>query len=248
MKEILGESIEIVAALPGKYSFLKACAQLSKDKGSDAFAGAQYLPPFQSWRQSAAKFLPLVEASYVTSDSGTGLVHSAPAHGMEDYQAFKQLYKARDAEAAQLPSLVDGDGLFQRGNTAFIDDKVMQRLEGKSVLGDGAQETILLLEEQGLLAASRKIRHKYPYDWKTKQPVIVRATPQWFANLDHIKDIAIEALRNVNFVPVQGGRNLSSLIASLTPDLQVAIAWRPLFVAGQSGASLDRGLGVSRFR
>ena len=71
-------------------------------------------------------------------------------------------------------------------------------------MGEGAKEVIKLLHEQNLLIATRKIRHKYPYDWKTKKPVIIRATPQWFANLDRIKDKAISALSSVNFVPAQG--------------------------------------------
>lgn len=96
------------------------------------------------------------------------------------------------------------DGLFQKAADTPIDDSAMARLEGKSVLGEGAKEVIKLLHEQNLLIATRKIRHKYPYDWKTKKPVIIRATPQWFANLDRIKDKAISALSSVNFVPAQG--------------------------------------------
>lgn len=163
-----------------------------------------YLPPFQSRRKATGASLPLIEASYVTPDSGTGLVHSAPAHGMDDYQAFLALSHGADTATRQMPSLVDGDGRFQRSSTVTLDDNVIERLEGKPVLGDGTKEVISLLHEQGLLVATRKIRHKYPYDWKTKQPVIIRATPQWFANLDHIKGKAIEALQEVKFIPEQG--------------------------------------------
>ena len=162
------------------------------------FDEARYKAPFQS------DDLPMIPADYVTSDSGTGLVHSAPSHGMEDYQAFKSMQKGEDATARLIPSLVDADGLFQLASEATIDESVMQRLIGKAVLGDGAKEVIQILREQDLLVATKKIRHKYPYDWKTKQPVIIRATPQWFANLDHIKDKAMEALKNVHFVPEQG--------------------------------------------
>ncbi len=56
-----------------------------------------------------------------------------------------------------------------------------------------------ILKERGALISAQTLRHKYPYDWRSKQPVIVRATAQWFANLDHIKEQAIEALRDVTF-------------------------------------------------
>lgn len=148
------------------------------------------------------EYLPLIPAAYVTADSGTGLVHSAPAHGQEDYQTFRS--GLPDADLSSLDSPVDEDGLFRGSYLGPAEPHDLERLKGKSVLGDGVQEVIKILRERNHLVATQKIRHKYPYDWKTKQPVIVRTTPQWFANLDKIKEQAVQALETVNFVPQQG--------------------------------------------
>ncbi|QRV82004.1 Isoleucyl-tRNA synthetase [Ceratobasidium sp. AG-Ba] len=134
---------------------------------------------------------PILPAKYVTSESGTGLVHTAPAHGGEDYTAWRLASKHGD-----IISPVDGEGKFT--------DAVGQswaRLIGKEVLGDGNIEVIRILKELGALVKKETLRHRYPYDWKTKKPVIMRATSQWFTNLDAIKDAALEALKDVKFYP-----------------------------------------------
>lgn len=131
-------------------------------------------------------------------------MHGAPAHGVEDYQVFKASPWGADQES--LASPVNEDGLFTSQDHGFANPVDLMRLVGKSVLEDGSKEVITMLEERQYLVAKQKIRHKYPYDWKTKQPVIIRATPQWFASIDQIKASAVQALANdVAFVPEQGG-------------------------------------------
>jgi isoleucyl-tRNA synthetase len=83
---------------------------------------------------------------------------------------------------------------------------------GKEVLSDGAREVISILKERDALVCAHTLRHKYPYDWRSKQPVIVRATAQWFANLDRIKQQAIDALRDVVFVPANSRARLETFI------------------------------------
>lgn len=75
---------------------------------------------------------------------------------------------------------------------------------GKGVLGEGTDAMVDLLRERGVLLAEETIEHRYPYDWKSKKPIIVRATPQWFADVEHIKEDALAALEEVHFHPAQG--------------------------------------------
>lgn len=148
-------------------------------------------------------------------------MHSAPAHGQEDYQCWRDEFATDGLIQEELISPVDADGLFCQDTTGSIEDGLMKRLQGKSVLNEGGKTVLGILRERNLLVAVSKIRHKYPYDWKSKKPVIYRfavsylcrrqktnevfsTTPQWFANLDKIKDTAIAALEKVNFVPAQG--------------------------------------------
>lgn len=146
--------------------------------------------------------LPVLPAGYVTDESGTGLVHCAPAHGIEDFAAYKEQLAHTANFGIICP--VDEDGLYRSDDTGLISQKLMKRLQGKEVLSSGGKEVIDIMKEGGLLLAEMKIRHKYPYDWKSKKPVIVRTTNQYFANLERIKDQAVQALRKVKFVPEQG--------------------------------------------
>jgi isoleucyl-tRNA synthetase len=107
---------------------------------------------------------PVLAAKHVTSESGTGLVHTAPAHGPDDYAAWRA-----NNQTGEIVCPVDSEGKF----TDAIGNK-WSRLVGKEVLGDGNIEVIRVLKEAGLLVKKEAIRHRYPYDWKTKMPVIFR--------------------------------------------------------------------------
>ena len=178
--------------------------------GSDLL-DSKYRTPLMS---SAAEPRPILPAEYVTAGSGTGLVHSAPAHGAEDYDVFRS------------QGLLDKHGIFSPIDDAGcytleleqLDDpssnggKLSDRLVGKDVLGEGAKEIVNILREKDALLSIHTLRHKYPYDWRSKLPVIVRATSQWFANLDRIKEAAIKALENVTFVPASSRTRLESFV------------------------------------
>jgi len=143
-----------------------------------------------------SKTKPVISAGHVTSQSGSGLVHCAPSHGLDDYLAFSAAFPRSSTSASaldNLPSPIDDGGCFVAG----VDD----RLVGLEALGHGSDVMRDILREQGVLLRQERVEHKYPYDWKTKQPVLVRATRQWFANLDGIKEQALEALEQVQFVP-----------------------------------------------
>jgi isoleucyl-tRNA synthetase len=138
-------------------------------------------------------------ADFVSADSGTGLVHCAPGHGMEDYAACKK--KGIPAFAP-----VDDAGCFT--DAAFPEDPAA--LACLPVLEDGTAKVIELLDD--MVVSVRKYKHKYPYDWRTKLPVIVRATEQWFADVGSIKEVALASLANVEFIPNSGKPRLESFV------------------------------------
>ncbi|RXM28772.1 Isoleucine--tRNA ligase, mitochondrial [Acipenser ruthenus] len=140
---------------------------------------------------------PLLPANHVTMLKGTGLVHTAPAHGMDDYSVASQFKLPVDC-------LVDEDGNFT--------ESAGPELHSKSVLGDGTQAVIAMLRDTKALLKEEEIVHSYPYDWRTKKPVIIRASKQWFVNTGSIKDRAQEVLKKVRVIP-ESAR--SSLLAML---------------------------------
>ena len=139
---------------------------------------------------------PIITAGFVTADSGTGLVHCAPGHGMDDYEACLSR-----GIAAFAP--VDDAGRFT--------DKV-SNLAGKFVLDDGNKAVLQHVDDHGYLIDKHRYQHKYPYDWRSKLPIIIRATEQWFADVGDIRDGAIEALQDVHFTPASGRHRLENFV------------------------------------
>ncbi|CCC05983.1 unnamed protein product [Sordaria macrospora k-hell] len=134
---------------------------------------------------------PFIHGPFVTPDSGSGLVHCAPGHGFDDYLICKDL-------GIPVSAPVDNYGIFTE--EAYPDDP--SRLEGVSVLEGGSAAVLELFKDNVLNV--HKYKHKYPYDWRTKKPIIIRATAQWFADVDSIKELALKALEEVKFVPESG--------------------------------------------
>jgi isoleucyl-tRNA synthetase len=173
---------------------------LSGLRGSDLAGQLQYENPFQK----ARGLQPVIHADFVTDSSGTGLVHLAAGHGMDDYHVCHAL-----GFAAFAP--VDDAGAFTKD--AFPEQPEL--LEGLLVADEkktGSNAVCDYLEKQGLLRGKQVYRHKYPIDWRTKQPIITRATEQWFANVESIKDASMKAITDVQFVPETGRSRLESFI------------------------------------
>lgn len=157
---------------------------------------------------------PVVCADFVTASSGTGLVHMAPGHGMEDYQVCQQLGIG--------PAFAPVDDTGNYTPDVSTQEALVQKLSGLDVQTDGVDAVLAVLRApsqylpQGrqdvLLLASHSFTHKNPIDWRTKQPVIVRATAQWFADVSAIKDRALMALDSVDFIPASGKTRLSSFV------------------------------------
>lgn len=142
---------------------------------------------------------PIIHADFVSAESGSGLVHLAPGHGMDDYEVCMKL-------GIKAAAPVDDLGCFT--SAALPDDP--QALEGKSVLDGGSAVVLKILGDKVL--TTHKYKHKYPYDWRTKLPVIVRATEQWFADVGHVKSDALQAMKDVRFIPEAGQARLESFI------------------------------------
>ncbi|KAJ9119442.1 hypothetical protein QFC24_005675 [Naganishia onofrii] len=198
-----------VEALTDALGKMKILASLS---GED-LVGTKYQHLF--WKEG----LPapqIIFGKHVTAAAGTSLVHTAPAHGQEDYVAFREAFTtttAADGQVEELRCPVDDEGRFTGDLEAWTEDAALaNRLVGKSVLGEAVPEMIQILREKGILLHTEMLRHRYPCDWKTKEPVIMRATPQWFANIESIKQSAIDAMETVNFKPEQSKRRLESFV------------------------------------
>jgi isoleucyl-tRNA synthetase len=164
---------------------------------------------------------PFISADFVTATSGTGLVHMAPGHGMEDYQVC-QKYGIGPAFAP-----VDDEGRFTAEAfpahvalpEAYTGDLQSPSLTGLFAEKEGAQKVLEILGDSGnlyadtsLLLVAHKFTHKNPIDWRTKKPVITRATAQWFADVSLIKDRALAAIEDVKFVPESGRNRLKAFI------------------------------------
>ncbi|ORY10684.1 tRNA synthetases class I-domain-containing protein [Clohesyomyces aquaticus] len=192
-KDVLGRELEVV---------------LEGLRGFDLAGHLQYSNPFQK----ANGPQPVIHAAFVSDASGTGLVHLAPGHGMDDYHV---------CSALGIPAFAPVDDAGALTEEAFPErPDLLQGLpvqtpdsEGQVGRLESGTETIVdYLLEQNLLRASQSYTHKYPIDWRTKQPVIIRATEQWFANVDGIKEAAMKALDQVEFIPHGGRARLESFI------------------------------------
>lgn len=135
---------------------------------------ASYLPIFSTLPNAPVPSAPLriLHAPHVTADSGTGLVHCAPAHGAEDYAAFRG--QGLLPPGARMLCHVDDTGAFSADVEEVVGKDRAGTLLGKEVLKDGGRAAVELLKEVGALVKVQRVKHRYPYDWKTNEPIIVR--------------------------------------------------------------------------
>ncbi len=143
------------------------------------------------------KQVPVIVGEHVTLDAGTGAVHTAPAHGVEDFQVGLKYQLPVDCP-------VDGHGKFMEGTAFFA---------GESVLTVDAKVLELLREKQVLLHHTA-ITHSYPHCWRTKTPLIFRATPQWFISMEQagLRDSAMKTIPTVDWVPEWGEGRIHAMI------------------------------------
>ncbi len=139
----------------------------------------------------------VIGGDYITTESGTGLVHTAPGHGQEDYITGQKYH---------LPILSPVD---DRGN--FTEEA--GEFKGLNVLKDANQAIIDALIAKNSLLGEEAYVHKYPYDWRTKKPTIFRATEQWFASVDGFREAALKAIKDVTWIPPQGENRITPMVS-----------------------------------
>lgn len=144
---------------------------------------------------------PIILGEHVTLDAGTGSVHTAPGHGLEDYEVGCKY-------SIEVFSPLDSKGVW----TDAVKDKDLEGVpyyKGNSIV-------IEKLQNCGALLAQQDINHSYPHCWRCKNPVIYRATPQWFVKVDKFREQTLEAIKGVKWIPASGEARISNMVAGRT--------------------------------
>ncbi|MCH8505264.1 MAG: isoleucine--tRNA ligase [Ectothiorhodospiraceae bacterium] len=153
--------------------------------------------PFLEQRQ-----VPVILGDHVTTAAGTGAVHTAPGHGQDDYRVGLEY-------GLEVENPVGNDGHFLEG-VPFVAGQFVFK----------ANKTLVaLLGERGMLLAHQKYQHSYPCCWRHKTPIIFRATPQWFINLDQagLRETALSAIEQVSWMPAWGQARIDGMVRN-RPD------------------------------
>ena len=148
------------------------------------------------------KQVPAILGEHVTLDAGTGAVHTAPAHGQEDFIVGRRY-------GLPVENPVGGDGRFVAG-TPLVEGLRIEEANGR---------LIDILRERGALVQHAPYRHSYPHCWRHKTPVIFRATPQWFISMDQkgLRQHALDDIRKVHWTPAWGEQRITGMIVN-RPD------------------------------
>ena len=142
------------------------------------------------------KDILMVLADYIVLDSGTGCVHTAPGHGVEDYETGVQY-------GIEIYNPVDGAGVYYKDTP----------LVGGMPIEEGGKKIVELIAERGRLLGTGKLTHSYPHCWRCKKPVIFRATEQWFISVSKFRDRALEVIDNeVRWIPEWGHDRIYNMV------------------------------------
>ncbi len=138
----------------------------------------------------------VVGGDYVTTESGTGLVHTAPGHGVDDFNTGRK-------HGLGVLCPVDEGGTLTAEAGPFA---------GLNVLKDANAAILAALRDTGALLAEQTYSHRYPYDWRTKKPTIFRATEQWFASVEGFREQALVAIEAVTWMPESGRNRIEAMV------------------------------------
>ena len=192
---------------------------------ADELASITAAHPLRGFAGGYAFDVPLLDGEHVTDDAGTGFVHTAPGHGLDDFGIWMESTRLLNERGIdpKIPYCVDDGGFYTKDAPGFDGARVIDD-NGKK--GDANQRVITALAEHGNIIARGRVKHQYPHSWRSKKPVIFRNTPQWFVYMD--KDIegeagdtlrsrALNAIDATKFYPATGQNRLRAMIAD-RPD------------------------------
>lgn len=194
--EALVESVAEIAGWESVALVIGADDEPARVKGRD-LAGVHYAQPIHEGVTGV-----VITGDHVELSTGTGAVHTAPGHGEEDYLVGMKF-------GLPMPMPVDDNGVFDQGGGPFA---------GLSV--DDANPVIVeWLRDRGALLAAGKISHSYPHCWRCKQPVIFRATDQWFVSMEatHLREAAMREIDRVEWIPGWSANRISAMVGD-RPD------------------------------
>jgi len=205
--------------------------ELGAFKGAD-LAGTICAHPLRG--QGYDYDVPLLAGDHVTTEQGTGFVHIAPGHGVEDWVLGM-------ANGIEVPHTVGEDGAYFENVPLFAGARVLTP-EGKE--GDANVAVIRAMAAAGAMLGKGSLRHSYPHSWRSKAPLIFRNTSQWFVSMENggLRDTALAAIDATRFVPAAGKTRLRGMIET-RPDwvLSRQRAWGvpiAVFVHKESGEIL----------
>lgn len=144
----------------------------------------------------------VLEGNHVTLDAGTGCVHTAPGHGVDDFEVYKT-YENAGKLHQPIVCPVDEKGHMTAEAGEFLVGKTIWEAEGP---------VISTLAHEGRLLGKKSLHHQYAHCWRCKQPVIYRATDQWFASINDFRDKALKAVDDTRFIPSWGHDRLYNMI------------------------------------
>lgn len=144
----------------------------------------------------------VLEGNHVTLDAGTGCVHTAPGHGVDDFEVYKT-YENAGKLHQPIICPVDEKGHMTAEAGEFLVGKTIWEAEGP---------VISTLAHEGRLLGKKSLHHQYAHCWRCKQPVIYRATDQWFASINDFRDKALKAVDDTRFIPSWGHDRLYNMI------------------------------------
>lgn len=189
---------------------LSAFAAAAKLEVADLPVVAEFIGKDVDGLVTQHPFIPrdslVLNGTHVTLEAGTGVVHTAPGHGMEDYVIVQQhnLTEAGKKQPIPILSPVDNRGVYTA--EAQLDSLIGVYYE------KGSDVVLELLKEANALIFNTKFSHSYPHCWRCHKPVIYRATEQWFINVDSFRAEALEAIRNVEWLPARGESRITSMV------------------------------------
>jgi isoleucyl-tRNA synthetase len=193
--------------------------------------------------------VPVLPAAFVTADTGTGFVHNAPGHGEDDFELMVGADRDYPKHNPDAFNVVLPDGSFAPHVPLFAGKRILTP-EGKD--GDANGAVIKELISHGKLLAKGGLRHSYPHSWRSKAPVIFRATPQWFVAIDKpmaqhggqtLRQLALKAIGETAWYPPRGQNRIGAMVEG-RPDwvLSRQRAWGvplAIFVEKKSGQVLN---------